>query len=113
MQKILISFTLVLILSGCGSILAVVGATGPAVETIKAVEIVKNIYDLNQLAKDEKTTTDSLLENLTHKDCSLANILDNKPVCRLDWSNTKMDDETGIEYVNPPQPNLDNIRVSL
>jgi len=98
MQKNIIIILLMLLLNSCGSILTIAGISGPSAQFINGIEIAKNLYDLNQFANGEKTTTESFASSMTEQDCSINNLLNSKSLCIWDWSDVIIDKSTGIDY---------------
>lgn len=97
MKRKLLPFVLVGFLSGCGSILAIAGISGPGVQLINIVDTSKSIWDVNEYLEGNKTSTDYIVSKLVKRDCKIANILNNKSVCRVNWDDVVYTDNTGIE----------------
>ena len=66
---------LLILLSGCGSIGAVVGTSTSGYETYKTVTYAKGAVDLGLASNGEKTTDDRVLSSITGYDCKVRRIL--------------------------------------
>ena len=75
---------LLLFLSSCGSIGAVVGTGTSSYETYKSVTYVKGAVDLGLSASGEKTTDDHMLSGITGYDCKVKRVLKEGPhaICK-------------------------------
>ena len=73
-NSILIGITIML-LTGCGTLPAVVGTSATTYETYKTVSIVKGGTDLALAANDKKTTDDFMLSKITGYDCEIRRVL--------------------------------------
>jgi hypothetical protein len=65
----------IMLLTGCGTIPAVVGTSASTYETYKTVTFVKGGVDLSLVANDKKTTDDFMLSKITGYDCKVSRIL--------------------------------------
>ena len=70
------SLILLLLLTSCGSIGAVIGSGTTSYETYKTVTYVKGAVDLGLSAKGEKTTDDRILSSITGYDCKVKRVLE-------------------------------------
>ena len=75
MKPIYGSFILLLLLTSCGSIGAVVGQGTTSYETYKMIAQTKGAVDLSLSASDKKTTDDRILSSITGYDCKLKRVL--------------------------------------
>ena len=66
---------LLIFLSGCGTIGAVVGTGTSGYETYKTVTYTKGVVDLTLASNGEKTTDDRMLSSITGYDCKVRRIL--------------------------------------
>ena len=66
---------LLIFLSGCGSIGAVVGTGTSGYETYKTVTYAKGAVDLSLASSGKKTTDDHMLSSITGYDCKVRRIL--------------------------------------
>ena len=66
---------LLIFLSGCGSIGAVIGTSTSGYETYKTVTYAKGAVDLGLASNGEKTTDDRMLSSITGYDCKVRRIL--------------------------------------
>ena len=69
------SLILLLLLTSCGSIGAVVGQGTTSYETYKMIAQTKGAVDLSLSANDKKTTDDRILSSITVDDCKLKRVL--------------------------------------
>jgi len=69
------SLILLLLLTSCGSIGAVVGTGTSSYETYKIVAQTKGAVDLGLSANDKKTTDDRILSSITGYDCKVKRVL--------------------------------------
>ena len=69
------SLILLLLLTSCGSIGAVVGTGTSSYETYKIVAQTKGAVDLSLSANDKKTTDDRMLSSITGYDCKVKRVL--------------------------------------
>ena len=65
----------IMLLTGCGTIPAVVGTSASTYETYKTVTFVKGGVDLSLAANDKKTTDDFMLSKITGYDCEIRRVL--------------------------------------
>ena len=65
----------IMLLTGCGTIPAVVGTSASTYETYKTVTFVKGGVDLSLVANDKKTTDDFMLSKITGYDCEIRRVL--------------------------------------
>lgn len=75
MKPIYGSLILLLLLTSCGSIGAVVGQGTTSYETYKMIAQTKGAVDLSLSASDKKTTDDRILSSITGYDCKLKRVL--------------------------------------
>ena len=75
MKPIYGSLILLLLLTSCGSIGAVVGQGTTSYETYKMGAQTKGAVDLSLSASDKKTTDDRILSSITGYDCKLKRVL--------------------------------------
>jgi len=66
---------LLIFLSGCGSIGAVVGTGTTGYESYKTITYTKGVVDLTLASNGEKTTDDRMLSSITGYDCKVRRIL--------------------------------------
>ena len=66
---------LLIFLSGCGTIGAVVGTGTSGYETYKTVTYAKSAVDLSLSASGKKTTDDHMLSSITGYDCKVKRVL--------------------------------------
>ena len=66
---------LLLLLTSCGSIGAVVGTGTSSYETYKTVTYTKGAVDLSLSANGKKTTDDRMLSSITGYDCKVTRVL--------------------------------------
>ena len=66
---------LLIFLSGCGTIGAVVGTGTTGYESYKTVTYAKGAIDLGLASNGEKTTDDHMLSSITGYDCKVRRIL--------------------------------------
>jgi len=66
---------LLIFLSGCGTIGAVVGTGTTGYESYKTVTYAKGVVDLSLASSGEKTTDDRVLSSITGYDCKVRRIL--------------------------------------
>ena len=66
---------LLIFLSGCGTIGAVVGTGTTGYESYKTVTYAKGVVDLGLASSGEKTTDDRVLSSITGYDCKVRRIL--------------------------------------
>ena len=90
-----ISILLLLLLTGCGTLPAVVGTSASTYESYKTITFVKGGVDLSLAASGEKTTDDRILSKITGYDCKIRRVLDEgiEAVCQ----------ELKFKSVNPNQ----------
>ena len=69
------SLILLLLLTSCGSIGAVVGTGTSSYETYKTVTYAKSAVDLSLSANGQKTTDDRILSSITGYDCKVKRVL--------------------------------------
>ena len=69
------SLILLLLLTSCGSIGAVVGTGTSSYETYKTVTYAKSAVDLSLSANGQKTTDDRILSSITGYDCQVKRVL--------------------------------------
>ena len=74
-MKLILSLTILLFLTGCGSIGAVIGTGTSGYESYKTITYVKGAVDLTLSANDEKTTDDRMLSSITGYDCKVKRVL--------------------------------------
>jgi hypothetical protein len=65
----------IILLTGCGTLPAVVGTSASTYETYKTVTFVKGGTDLALAANDKKTTDDFMLSKITGYDCEVRRVL--------------------------------------
>ena len=75
MKPIYGSLILLLLLTSCGSIGAVVGTGTSSYETYKTVTYAKSAVDLSLSANGQKTTDDRILSSITGYDCKVKRVL--------------------------------------
>ena len=87
----------IILLTGCGTLPAVVGTSATTYESYKTITFVKGGVDLSLAASGEKTIDDRVLSKITGYDCKIRRVLDEgiEAVCQ----------ELKIKSVNP---NIDN-----
>ena len=87
----------IILLTGCGTLPAVVGTSASTYESYKTITFVKGGVDLSLAASGEKTTDDRILSKITGYDCKIRRVLDEgiEAVCQ----------QLKIKSVNP---NIDN-----
>ena len=88
----------IMLLTGCGTIPAVVGTSATTYESYKTITFVKGGVDLSLAANGEKTIDDRMLSKITGYDCKVSRVLKGEgieAICQ------KFD----IKSVNP---NIDN-----
>ena len=87
----------IILLTGCGTLPAVVGTSASGYETYKTITFVKGGVDLSLAANGEKTTDDRILSKITGYDCKIRRVLDEgiEAVCQ----------QLNIKSINP---NIDN-----
>ena len=87
----------IIFLTGCGTLPAVVGTSASTYESYKTITFVKGGVDLSLAASGEKTTDDRILSKITGYDCKIRRVLDEgiEAVCQ----------QLKIKSVNP---NIDN-----
>ena len=87
----------IILLTGCGTIPAVVGTSATTYESYKTITFVKGGVDLSLAASGEKTIDDRVLSKITGYDCKIRRVLDEgiEAVCQ----------QLKIKSVNP---NIDN-----
>ncbi len=68
----------IILLTGCGTLPAVVGTSASTYESYKTITFVKGGVDLSLAASGEKTTDDRILSKITGYDCKISRILDEK-----------------------------------
>jgi len=88
----------IMLLTGCGTIPAVVGTSATTYESYKTITFVKGGVDLSLAASGEKTIDDRMLSTITGYDCKVSRVLKGEgieAICQ------KFD----IKSVNP---NIDN-----
>ena len=87
----------IILLTGCGTLPAVVGTSASTYESYKTITFVKGGVDLSLAASGEKTTDDRILSKITGYDCKIRRVLDEgiEAVCQ----------ELKIKSINP---NIDN-----
>ena len=88
----------IILLTGCGTIPAVVGTSATTYESYKTITFVKGGVDLSLAANGEKTIDDRMLSKITGYDCKVSRVLKGEgieAICQ------KFD----IKSVNP---NIDN-----
>ena len=87
----------IILLTGCGTIPAVVGTSATTYESYKTITFVKGGVDLSLAANGEKTIDDRVLSKITGYDCKIRRVLDEgiEAVCQ----------ELKIKSINP---NIDN-----
>ena len=66
---------LLIFLTGCGSIGAVVGTGTSSYETYKTITYAKGAVDLSLASSGKKTTDDHMLSSITGYDCKVRRIL--------------------------------------
>ena len=69
------SLILLLLLTSCGSIGAVIGSGTTSYETYKTITYAKGAIDLSLSANGEKTTDDRILSSITGYDCKVTRVL--------------------------------------
>jgi len=88
----------IMLLTGCGTLPAVVGTSASTYESYKTITFVKGGVDLSLAASGEKTIDDRMLSKITGYDCKVSRVLKGEgieAICQ------KFD----IKSVNP---NIDN-----
>ena len=87
----------IILLTGCGTLPAVVGTSASTYESYKTITFVKGGVDLSLAANGEKTIDDRVLSKITGYDCKIRRVLDEgiEAVCQ----------ELKIKSINP---NIDN-----
>ena len=87
----------IILLTGCGTLPAVVGTSASTYESYKTITFVKCGVDLSLAANGEKTIDDRVLSKITGYDCKIRRVLDEgiEAVCQ----------ELKIKSINP---NIDN-----
>ena len=85
----------IILLTGCGTLPAVVGTSASTYESYKTITFVKGGVDLSLAASGEKTTDDRILSKITGYDCKIRRVLDEgiEAVCQ----------QLKIKSVNPNQ----------
>jgi len=91
-----------LLLSGCGTVIGVLGFTGTIAEVLNLASITSSVYDAGAVVLDAKTTSDHAISIVMNEDCRMIRLLKNKQICQTKSASITRDYWEPALYVETP-----------
>lgn len=79
--KLVFIFSLLPLLSGCGSIAGALGASPLTTQVLNAIGWTTTAIDVPRVINNEKTINEEILSELIDKDCKFKRVLKDKAIC--------------------------------